>query len=216
MKYSAVLFDMDGTILDTLEDMNDSINATLEYFGLEGHSLEDTRRFVGNGAERLVRLSLPQGVDEQGVHTILEHYKAYYNSHSLVKTAEYEGITPMLRRLKAAGMKLAVVSNKPDATVKLLSEELFGGLFESAVGESASVRRKPSPDAVIEAIRNMGESIENCVYVGDSEVDIETARNAGLDCISVTWGFRDRADLIAHGASVLADSVEELEEIIRN
>lgn len=214
MKYKAVLFDMDGTILETLEDMNDAVNFTLAHFGYEGNTLAETRAFVGNGAARLIKLSLPENVDEETFNTVLEFYKDYYDSHARIKTAEYDGITDMLYALKSAGVKLAVVSNKPDSTVQELTEYFFKGVFESAVGESASVRRKPAPDSVNAAAERMGIAKSDCVYIGDSEVDILTARNAGMDCISVTWGFRDREMLTENGAQTLIDTVPELKEYL--
>lgn len=210
MKYKAALFDMDGTILESLEDMNDAVNYTLAHFGYESNTLSETRAYVGNGAARLIRLSLPEDCDDESFNAVLSYYKDYYNEHARVKTAEYAGITDMLMSLKAAGMKLAVVSNKPDSTVQELTEYFFKGVFLSAVGESADVRRKPAPDSVNTAAALMGVSKDECVYIGDSEVDILTAKNAGMDCISVTWGFRDRAELIQNGAETLVDTVTDL------
>lgn len=214
MKYKAALFDMDGTILETLEDMNDAVNYTLEHFGFEGNTLAETRAYVGNGAARLIRLSLPKNCDEATVNYVLEYYKDYYNKNARIKTAEYAGITDMLTALRAAGMKLAVVSNKPDSTVQELTEYFFKGVFESAVGESAEVRRKPAPDSVNAAAKLMGIAKSDCVYIGDSEVDILTAQNAGMDCISVTWGFRDRDMLKENGAQILLDTVQELKDYL--
>lgn len=214
MRYKAALFDMDGTVLETLEDMNDALNYTLAHFGFKTNSLAETRAYVGNGAERLIRLSLPEGTDEETLMRVLHFYKDYYDSHCRIKTAEYAGISELLRELRGEGMRLALVSNKPDSTVQELTEYFFKGLFESAVGESERVRRKPAPDCVLAAIELMGLKKSDCVYIGDSEVDIMTAKNAGTDCISVTWGFRDRELLIASGASQLADSVEELKALL--
>lgn len=214
MKYKAALFDMDGTILETLEDMNDAVNYTLAHFGFEGNTLAETRAYVGNGAARLIRLSLPEGTDDETLNIVLTFYLDWYDKHARIKTAEYDGITDMLTALKAAGMKLAVVSNKPDSTVQELTEYFFKGVFESAVGESEKVRRKPAPDSVNAAAEHMGIAKCDCVYIGDSEVDILTARSAGMDCISVTWGFRDREMLIENGAQKLVDTVRELKEYL--
>lgn len=214
MGYRAVLLDMDGTVLDTLSDLHAAVNRSLAEFGFPAVSMERVRRSVGNGAERLICRCLPENTEESAVQRVLGFYLPYYDSHCSISTRPYDGIVPMMRRLKAAGVKLAIVSNKGDAAVKKLAEEHFAGLLETAVGESATVRRKPNPDAVLAAAGELGESIERCVYVGDSEVDIRTAENAGMDCVSVAWGFRDREQLIAAGAGRIADTPEALERLI--
>lgn len=216
MRYKAALFDMDGTILDTLEDMNDAVNTSLENFGFETITLAQTRSYVGNGIGRLIRLALPNNVDEETYERVLKFYKSYYESHCRVKTREYEGISELLNVLKEAGIKLAVVSNKPDPAVQELAEYFFGGIFDFAVGESAAVRRKPAPDSVNAAVCAMSAEKNTCVYIGDSEVDIATAKNAEIDCISVTWGFREREQLQAAGAVKLIDSVAELKSCLLN
>lgn len=210
MRYKAAFFDMDGTILDTLEDMYDAVNTSLENFGFETITMMQTRAYVGNGIGRLIRLALPNSVDEETYEHVLKYYKAYYESHCRVKTCEYRGISELLKALKAAGIKLAVVSNKPDPAVQELAEHFFSGVFDFAVGESANIRRKPAPDSVNAAVKALDMDKKDCVYIGDSEVDIATAQNAEMDCISVTWGFRDREQLIHAGASTLIDSVDEL------
>ena len=214
MGYRAVLLDMDGTVLDTLSDLYAAVNHSLSEFGLPAVSREKVRASLGNGAARLIRRCLPEGADEQTAERVLEFYLPYYDAHCSVNTKPYEGIVPMMERLRAAGIKLAIVSNKVDGAVKMLAEEHFPGLLETAVGESAAVRRKPDPDAVLAAARELGVSVSDCVYVGDSEVDIQTANNAGMDCISVGWGFRDPHQLIAAGAERIAATPEELEEMI--
>lgn len=214
MGYRAVLLDMDGTVLDTLSDLHAAVNRSLSEFGLPAVSRERVRASLGNGAARLIRCCLPENADEQTAERVLGFYLPYYDSHCSINTRPYDGIVPMMRRLKAAGVKLAIVSNKGDAAVKKLAEEHFAGLLETAVGESATVRRKPNPDAVLAAAGELGESIERCVYVGDSEVDIRAAENAGMDCVSVSWGFRDPEQLIAAGAQSIADTPEALERLI--
>lgn len=214
MKYDAVLFDMDGTILDTLEDMHDSVNATLRHFSLPEQSMDETRAYVGNGAARLISLSVPAGTDAETTERVLSWYKPYYNDHSCIKTKPYAGIPELLETLRGAGVKLAVVSNKPDETVGLLAELFFKGLFHSAVGESAGIRRKPAPDTVNAAVEAMGLPKSRCVYVGDSEVDVQTAKNAGLPCIAVAWGFRSEAELRAAGAETVVRTPEELGALI--
>lgn len=210
MKYDAVLFDMDGTILDTLEDMHSSVNAALRAFGMPEISADETRAYVGNGAARLIALSVPAGTDAETTEKVLNWYRPYYNDHSCILTKPYAGIPELLAALRDRGMKLAVVSNKPDETVGLLAELFFKGLFNSAVGESAGIRRKPAPDTVNAAVAAMGLPKDRCVYVGDSEVDVLTAKNAGLACIAVAWGFRSEAELVAAGAETIVHTPEEL------
>ena len=154
------------------------------------------------------------GADSETVDRILDFYKPWYAAHCSVKTRPYDGIPELLRRLHDAGHRLAIVSNKPDESVKELAEKFFPGVLETAVGESAGVRRKPWPDTAEAALRFMGEGKDSAVYVGDSEVDIQTARNAGLPCISVSWGFRSRETLLDAGASVIVDSIDELERLL--
>lgn len=215
MKYKAVLYDMDGTVLDTLADLTDAVNVSLRRFGLPEQPAMHVRDVLGNGARRLIMGCLPEGTDERTADAVLEFYKPYYDAHCREKTAPYPGITELMQRLRDAGVKQAVVSNKPDGAVKELAELFFGGLIESAVGESETVRLKPCPDAVLAAAKLMGVSKDECVYVGDSEVDIETARRAGMDCISVAWGFRDEDMLRAEGASCIVRSAEELFDALK-
>ncbi len=215
MKYKAVLYDMDGTVLDTLADLTDAVNAALRRFGLPEQPAVRVRAALGNGARRLITACLPENTDEATAEAVLTFYKPYYDAHCREKTAPYPGILPLMQRLRDAGVKQAVVSNKPDSAVKELAELFFGGLITSAVGESETVRLKPCPDAVLAAARLMGVDREECVYVGDSEVDIATARSAGMDCISVAWGFRDEDMLRASGASLIVRSAEELYEALK-
>ena len=214
MKYQAVLFDMDGTVLDTLDDLCDSINHSLAEFSLPQVSREHVRQCLGNGAAFLVSHSIPSDSSPELEADVLAFYKPWYDAHCLIKTAPYEGILPMMQSLKEQGLRLAIISNKPDRAVQELSDAFFPGLLELSVGESPSVRRKPAPDTVLTAASQIGLSVDQCVYVGDSEVDLQTARNAGMDCISVTWGFRDEAQLIEAGASVLVRTPEELESLL--
>lgn len=212
MKYKGVLFDMDGTVLSTLEDLADSVNAALEHFSMPTRSIDEVRCFVGNGAKRLIDLAVPEGSDEALTAQVLDWYKSWYDTHCRIKTAPYDGIVPLLERLKAEGVKLAVVSNKPDKAVKILAEDFFPGLLETAVGESAGIRRKPWPDTVELAMREMELDKADCVYVGDSEVDVETAAKVPMDCISVDWGFRSREELEKAGAYCIVHTAQELYE----
>jgi phosphoglycolate phosphatase len=215
VKYKAVLYDMDGTVLETLADLTDAVNFTLRHFNMPERSVKEVRRFLGNGARRLITLSVPEGTDEETLERVLQFYVPYYNEHCRIKTAPYPGITALMEQLKVDGVKQAVISNKPDASTRALAADFFGDLLELAVGESAAVRRKPAPDMVLAAVRELGLAVDDCVYVGDSEVDIATAKNAGMACISVAWGFRDEPELVASGASLIVRSTEELYEAIK-
>ncbi len=210
MGYETVLFDMDGTVLDTLYDLWASTNAVLRELGYPERTRDEIRAFVGNGAETLIRRALPDGASDTAVAETLRRYQAHYAAHCRDHTAPYEGVAEMLRTLSAAGKKLAVVSNKPDAAVKLLNEEHFAGLIPVAIGETAARRRKPAPDTVLAALRALDASEDGAVYVGDSEVDVLTAKNAGLPLIAVSWGFRGRKALEAAGAETVVDTPEEI------
>lgn len=210
MKYDAILYDMDGTVLDTLGDLCDSVNYALSHFSLPAVTPQAIAQYLGNGAKRLITLSCPEGTDEATAEKVLAFYMPWYNEHCRIKTAPYDGILEMMRKLKTMGVKQAVISNKPDSAVQPLAEEFFSGLLELAVGESKDVRRKPAPDSVLAAAKKMNVPLDRCVYIGDTEVDIETAKNAGMDCISVTWGFRSAQQLAQSGATVMVNSAEEL------
>ena len=214
MRYKAVLFDMDGTILDTLEDLHQAVNASLRHFSLPEISREATRQYVGNGARRLIEQAVPTGTAAELTEELLSYYILWYDRHSEEKTAPYAGVPEMLNALRKNGLRLAVISNKPDQTVRSLAARYFGDFFESCAGEKAGIRRKPAPDTVFLAMREMGLRAEECVYVGDSEVDVATARNAGVDCISVAWGFRSLQQLREAGAAVFAETPENLTELL--
>lgn len=216
MRYKAILFDMDGTVLDTLRDLNAAANTALAEFGFPAMSLDETRRRVGNGSRRLLELSLPEGTPDDILDRILAWYLPYYNAHANDTTAPYPGIAELLAALKAAGTPLAVVSNKPDRTVKELAAIHFPGLLEIAVGENEAggVRRKPWPDTLLTAAAALGVEPGDCLYVGDSEVDVLTAGRAGMDCASVLWGFRSRGELEAAGAKLLFETPQELKKFI--
>ena len=196
MKYSAVLFDLDGTLLYTLEDIAAALNRTLSAHGMPVLTLDRVRAFVGNGSKRLVELAVPAGTNPASADAVLRDYRADYDNNCNIKTRPYDGIPELLDTLKDRGVKLAVVSNKPDGAVKELSSVHFPGIFSIAVGEGPAVQRKPSPDTVLKAMTELSAGKNETLYVGDSEVDIETARNAGVACVSADWGFRTRQQLI--------------------
>lgn len=195
-----VIFDLDGTLLDTLEDLTDSVNYAMKTFGFPAHTIAEVRTFVGNGAPKLLERSLPQGVENPDYEAALAAFKAHYAEHCEDKTRPYEGVPEMLAELKGQGYHLAVVSNKFDGAVKKLCKKYFGEFISVSIGESAEVKRKPAPDTVYRALRELGCDASRAVYVGDSEVDILTAKNASLPCISVTWGFRTEERLRSEGA----------------
>lgn len=209
---TGILFDLDGTLLNTLEDLLDATNYALEQCGYPPRTLPEIRRFVGNGAENQIRMSLPDGSAPEEVQRVLRIYKPYYTTHCQIKTRPYDGILEALGVLKEK-YPIAIVSNKPDVAVKALCAQMFPGIY--ALGETADCPRKPAPDMVVKACRAIGA--DSCVYVGDSEVDVRTAENAGVPCLSVLWGFRDREDMEAAGGThfcettkLLAEKVEEL------
>ena len=210
----AAVFDLDGTILDTLDDLSDSLAAVLRRAGLPERTREETRRFVGNGIRLLIERAVPEGTEQNKTDAVYADFLSYYGAHCAEKTAPYPGIAEMLRALRSAGIRTAVVSNKADGPVKTLVARYFPALFDAAVGEREGIRRKPAPDALFEVIRLLGVSPDGTVYVGDSDVDIETAKNAGIPCLSVAWGFRSRDFLFRHGATVLIERPEELTALL--
>ncbi len=210
MRYHTAVFDLDGTLLNTLQDLADSTNYALSVNGLPSRSLEEVRCFVGNGVGKLIARAVPEGTPEALTAKCLSDFRAHYFLNMENKTAPYPGILEMLDRLKKAGFHLAIVSNKFDSAVKGLCQTYFRDLIPVSIGESEGVERKPAPDTVFKALKELGVSAEGAVYIGDSDVDIATARNAGLPCISVSWGFRDESFLLAHGASKIAADPEGL------
>lgn len=214
MKYDAVIFDLDGTVLDTLADIHDALNFALTEVGLPTRELVQTRKSVGNGLRKLVERSVPAGTTPEKEEELFRVFTARYKDHAADKTSVYPGITDMLTELRAAGLKTAVISNKLDTVLKPLSRQYFGDLLDIAVGERANVRRKPAPDAVFEVIKALGCSKDRCIYVGDSEVDLETAANSGLDCIAVCWGNRDKDFLAECGATVIVSDPKEIVPLV--
>ena len=209
--YETIVFDLDGTLLDTLDDLTDATNAALKKFSLPLRTREEVRAFVGNGIAKLIERAI--GVENSALHAaVLDEFKRYYLAHCADKTAPYEGILPLLQELKARGIQTAVVSNKADFAVKELDKQYFDGLLLAAVGENEAegIRKKPAPDSLFAVLWDLDADIEKTVYVGDSDVDIQTAKNAGVPCICVTWGFRDRAFLEAHGGEVFVDTPAEI------
>ena len=208
MKYNAVLFDLDGTLLDTLGDLRLGVNLVLERHGYPERTLEEIRCFVGNGARQLMRLALPEGTAAEELEAILKEYLDWYAVNFCVKAAPYAGVKAVVEELAQKGVKVAIVSNKPDATTKKLGEMFFPGL--PAFGQRDDTPKKPAPEMVWKAMETLGVTAEEAVYVGDSEVDVATARNAGLPLVAVSWGFRTVAELTAAGAVTIVHTAEEL------
>ena len=206
---TGILFDLDGTLLDTLQDLTDATNYALGQFGYPQRSVQEVRRAVGNGARNQIRRSLPEGTDEEIAEQVLAVYKPYYTAHCQIKTKPYNGILQALEALRQK-YPVAIVSNKPDSAVKALCSVYFPGVY--ALGERPDCPRKPAADMVNRAMRDIG--VERCVYVGDSEVDVLTAKNAGTECVCVLWGFRDRECLQEAGGVHFCDAPENLTEII--
>ena len=203
---------MDGTVLDTLDDLADSVNRSLREFGLPEVSRFQVGQSLGNGAKYLIRHCLPEGSDEALCERVLSFYKPWYDAHCRIKTKPYDGILQLMETLRADGVSQAIISNKPDSAVQELAEAFFPGLMDVVIGESPAVKRKPSPDTVLAAASQMGLMASDCVYIGDTEADLETARNAGMDCIPVSWGFRTEEQLRAAGAEEIIRSPEELKK----
>lgn len=213
-RFHTVIFDMDGTLLDTLQDLADAVNYALREMQMPERSIEEVRTFVGNGVHRLMELSVPDGTDDAYLEETFAKFKEYYAVHCNDNTCAYKGVVQLLRDLQAEGYALAIVSNKLDTAVKELSNIYFEGIVKTAIGEQDGVAKKPAPDTVYKALEELGMPKEGAVYVGDSDVDVMTAKNAGLPCISVLWGFRDKEFLLAHGATKFAETPEEVKKYL--
>lgn len=210
-KYDTVIFDLDGTLLNTLEDLKDSVNYALREAGMPERSLEEIRCFVGNGVRRLMELSVPGGLDNPEFEKVFQVFKEHYSLHCNDKTGLYPHIEELFKELQERGMKLAIVSNKFHDAVQDLKKQYFAEYISVAIGEKEGIRRKPAPDTVLAALKELGSSRKNAVYVGDSEVDIATAGNVGMDCIAVTWGFRTKEEQKRAGGGVYAFADDPLE-----
>lgn len=208
--YTTAIFDLDGTLLDTLADLTSAVNHTMECFGYPTHSEDDVRRFVGNGLRKLTERAIPDGTANPNYEAAFTELKTYYTAHCKEKTAPYKGILDLLQRLSNEGIAMAIVSNKNDAAVKRLAADFFSDTISVAIGETPQVQKKPAPDTVFAALEELHRSAEESIYIGDSDVDIQTAKNSGMDCVSVSWGFRGRTFLEKEGASHIVDTPEEI------
>ena len=209
MSYDTYIFDLDGTLLDTLQDLATSVNYALRQHRMPEHSIDDVRRFVGNGVRRLMERAVPEGAANPAFEAAFATFREYYMEHSLDTTRPYDGIPELIHELKQRGCRMAVVSNKMMAATQELVHHFFPEI-EVAIGEheAEGIRKKPAPDTVFAAMKQLGQG--SAVYVGDSDVDLATARNSGLPCISVLWGFRDRDFLLAHGATTFVEKPCEI------
>lgn len=213
-QYDTVIFDMDGTLLNTLEDLTDSVNFAMARYGFPPRSVAEVRGFVGNGVTRLMELCVPGGLQNLQFEQCLADFRLHYSGNMQNKTGAYTGILELLEHLSEENYKMAIVSNKFDAAVKELNRIYFGEYIKVAIGESDTVSKKPAPDSVFKAFEELGSTLEKAIYVGDSEVDVATAKNAGLICVGVTWGFRDREILAEKGAEFIIDHPQDLLKIL--
>lgn len=213
-KYKAVIWDLDGTLLNTLEDLMNSVNYGLSKHGMPEITLEQTRRFVGNGVAKLVERAVPAGTDGNVQADVLKDFKEYYSIHSKDKTKPYDGVVELMTKLKAEGYKLAIVSNKLKEAVEELAGIYFPGLIDVAMGDTPGIPKKPAPDMIYKALELLGLEKNEAVFIGDSDVDVATGINSGMDMITVLWGFRDKEELVKAGAEVFAASTTELETVL--
>lgn len=209
-----IIFDLDGTLLNTLEDLTDSVNYALEQFDLPPRDISEIRRFVGNGANKLIERAVERRLDDVSTQQCLTTFKVHYRENMNNKTRPYEGVMELIRHLLEKEYRIAIVSNKFDKAVKELNVSYFESLFPVAIGESETVAPKPAPDSAFEALRQLHSDVSRAIYVGDSDVDVQTAKNAGLPCVGVTWGFRDKELLLSEGADEIIDSPMELLSVL--
>ncbi len=213
---NTVIFDMDGTVLNTLEDLTDAVNHVFSKFDLPPRNIEEYRKFFGNGIGYAMKCAAPEGTSDELIDKMIPEFRKYYDMHCLDKTKPYDGILELMKTLKAKGYKIAIVSNKIDSAVKELNDRFFSEYVLVAIGEKATLKRKPAPDTVNAALKELHSERSEAVYVGDSEVDLQTARNAGLPCIAVLWGFRDKDHLTENGAVSFAAKPEDVLNILES
>lgn len=214
MKYKAVIFDMDGTILNTLEDLKNATNYSLRQFGMPERSLEEVRMFVGNGIRKLVERAVPAGTSEEKIAQVFDVFLEYYEIHSADNTSPYPGILELVEKLKKSGIKTAVSTNKADVPAQELGREYFNGIFDLIVGQQDGLKVKPAPDSVNKILSILDIQKKDAIYIGDSDVDVQTAKNSGLDFIGVSWGFRGREFLEKNGAKNIIDNANEILDLV--
>ena len=208
--FDTYIFDLDGTLLSSLEDLAASTNYALRWAGMPERTLEEVRMFVGNGVKLLMERAIPDGQQNPRFEEVYAKFREHYLKHNLDRTRPYDGVLELLAELKRRGKKLAIVSNKFYAATQDLAHHFFADTIEVAIGERENIRKKPAPDTVLEALRQLGASKDGAVYIGDSDVDVMTAKNSGLPCISVLWGFRDKEFLIEHGANLFVETPHDI------
>ncbi|MCQ2505771.1 MAG: HAD family hydrolase [Lachnospiraceae bacterium] len=207
---SLYIFDMDGTILYTLDDITNAVNYVLDKYSFPKRTVEEVRFFVGNGLRKTLERSVSEGTSQETIDAIYPELTEYYKEHANRFTRPYDGIVDVIKELRERGMKTAVVSNKRDEAVKKLCDKYFDGCFDMAMGDREGIALKPAPDMVNMVINAMGVTKDECLYIGDSDVDLLTAENSGIDCIGVAWGFRGKRFLEEHGAETIIEKPEEL------
>ena len=213
MRYKLAIFDLDGTILDTLEDLADSTNYALSVYHMPEHTIDEVRWFVGNGIHKLIERAVPKGSTDEQIEQVFTTFKEYYKDHCAVKTRPYDGIMELLKTLREKGILTAVVSNKGDFAVQILCEDYFRGMFDFAVGEREGIRRKPAPDGPLMVAEKFGVKPEECMYVGDTSTDMQTGKAAGMFTVGALWGFLDRKELNENGADLFSDKPVDLVKI---
>ncbi|MBR1425801.1 HAD family hydrolase [bacterium] len=218
MRKKAIIFDLDGTLLNTLEDLTDSTNFALKYFNYPQRTIKEVCHFIGDGVAKLIERAIPYGLDNKDYNKCLEIFKKHYADNMYNKTSPYNGIVEMLKKLKSKGYKIAVVSNKFDFAVEHLCEKYFPNLIDISAGENEAlgIKKKPAPDIILKVLDKFNINCEDAIFVGDSDVDILCAKNSNMDCISVVWGFRDENFLKKHGAKIIIQKPAQLFEILDN
>ena len=216
MNYDTVIFDLDGTLLNTLEDLADAVNVVMKANEFPQRTIEEVRCFVGNGIRRLMELAVPEHVTGEQFEKVFEQFKTYYTDHCQIKTRAYDGIMELLENLQREGYAMAIVSNKNHAAVRELNEIYFEKYIKVALGQKDGIRKKPAPDTVLQALKELGKEKESAIYVGDSEVDFLTAQNTGMDCVLVTWGFRTTGELQAYEPKAFIERPEQLRNVLES
>lgn len=215
MKYTTIIFDLDGTLLNTLADLAAATNHALAEHKLPQRTTDEVRLFVGNGIRKLIERAVPADTPAKLHEEVFASFNRYYKQHCADSTRPYEGVPQLLQQLRAAGCRTAIVSNKADYGVQALAKQYFDGQLDAACGERAGIAKKPAPDMLLAIMRQLKAEPASTIYIGDSDTDLDTARNAGVPCIGACWGFRGRAFLEAHGAKLLAENVGDIWELIK-
>ena len=215
MRYKTLIFDLDGTLLDTLADLAAATNYTLEKNGFPQRTMDEVRMFVGNGIRKLIERAVPAGTSETVQEQVFADFNVYYKAHCADTTCTYPGVLELLQEARRLGCKTAIVSNKADYGVQELAKQYFPGLLDAACGEQAGIAKKPAPDMLVAVMQKLGAEKASTIYIGDSDTDLMTASNAGIPCIGACWGFRGREFLVEHGATILAEQVQDVLPLCR-